>query len=799
MTAPIYVSYRLFGPNIDGDLTASFIRCNPVSAMRRSVGLSPDQIQLEVKTSEWVGSGFRIDRPFAIEFGDFAAGETVRLGGWMLSRTDPLKPGYDPTDVSGTLTAQTLRLSFVSLPAWLGDARGGLIGAGTKNPLGPTGLVDTESEDYLTPQAAANLLLDAAGLGGTCPAGINVGPDGVTPAVSPGPLDWGNARALPELADFLRWFGWAATLALDGSELVVHRLARAGETVTLPGTWEIDLDRRASQPTSRAMRIVVTSGRTRKTRITRRTLGGDLALEWVGYDDRTGRWLNGTEWAGLYGASDNPADLINPGDIEAFRAGPIEPAADGGSSAEIAAAFGRIFSALRLHPDELVERSGFVAPGRLADRGDGEPFAASACYLDAVAAVAVQGSHFTDEPKTPTDGSGAATPVRIEGASAIAGDGVFRLPSTYVYARFGGTGSYEDAQALTGDQLQVTFAHESRVGFLRDDYFVAVFDLSYVAGVLTATEVTADAAINAALADPFTPKVSADFLREVVLEMPGVDEVLVNRDELVEQAKELALRRGGETLVLSGTIELRGIPRITPGDANGAVTAVTWQPEQWRTLVEINGHETPLSEFAGFEAAAGRSLVAGLRRAALPASSAAVRETRAGGAPLTGGGSGTAAEPERQAAVRGREVADVALPRRNGPGLVEAVPPLAPGIRSFFARILGGAGESSVPNRFEYPWEMVKYTGEGGFVAAGPTHAIMGPAFNMHEADGLASLQTPGGISVVNFPPNWSLQPIGPGTVVLMYGPFRNQDLERDEWLFAATNDIDGVCPEVPA
>lgn len=776
---------RLTGTTSAGAPSLESTTCRLVTPPRRSVGLFGDVLVVVIPYNG-VGSDWDLAAPFLLSIGEDLGGvfTGVTLGGYYLRQRREVAWGEDPS--TGVFRFHEIELVFVTLPGVLRDGRGGLLTAGTLNRTDRTGRVDTSDPGYATRQALVDLCLDALGVPhDPCPAGINTPVDGVTTIHAPGPLDWGLTRALPEIEQLLADVGWAATLANLGDKIVVHRLRRGGETITLPPAITADAEPYSPEVSSglRPSRIVVTSGRTRTTVITDRSLdsAGAVPLEWVAFDARSGQWLNGAEWTAAY-----PAE-VGPGDIAFWREGP------GGAdrSVEDLRAFDRMFTALRLHADD---RPGAAALVTLSEsvNADGDVFGGTPAVLFARYCVDQGGGTFVNEP-------GDADPlVRLDGVRAVPGEGVFILPTDATFVRMspGPNGGHADADALGDTDLRIVFAHESARGDWARDYYASGWEVSTTGGVVSVTQMNASA-LAAAIADDEVVTIEAPWLRRVVVQLEGdVSETPLNDAALDAVAKQLALARVGADLVTTFEIEVRGIRAIEPGDAEGAVSAVEWDLAGNRTRVFVNTHETPGAEFDRLEAAARRSVAAGLGRFSLAGSSAGTMSSRAGSTPgetTTGAASaGGAAAPEATSGLRGRERAAAGRPVQgeSGGGLRRAT--TRSEASSLWAEILDYT--EVAPNVWHYQWREVRLGGGGwAAVANGRDYLTHGVAINTIEAPNDGVGLEGNGVDMGNLVGTFAMRPVGTGAVVLLRGPY-SLGGGATRMVFSAVNQVDGEC-----
>ena len=778
------IECEISGSLANGTPSGTWAAARLLGRPRRSVGMYGDwivaQIPWDALAAEW-----DLTRAFRVRFGE--SGTLVTLGGYYLRQRRQVEWGIDPLDgVTTRFFAHELRL--VTLPGVMRDGRGGTLTEGTLNPLGTDGAVNTGAANYRTTQQLVDLCLDAIGVAhDAAPAALDTPVDGSTVVDAPGPLDWGMTRALPELEAILARVGWSCTLVNDGSKLTVHRLRRAGETITLPAEITNHAEPYSLEISNgvRADRVVVTSGRTRSTIITDRTLGGARPLEWVAFDTRGGAWLNNAQWIAAY-----PTEY-GPGDIVAFRLGPGGVERTPGRMRE----FAHLFSAVRLHVNDRPANTRFVVPGGTIDAGFTDLGASAAVALARVALDQGNGL-FLNAPV----GAGDA-PLRFDGVRAVAGEGVFVLPSDVAFVRMASrVGAHADAQALSGDHLRLVFAHEAETGDHLVDYFAAGYKTAFVGGLVTAVTMSSGELADA-LADPHAVKIEAPFLRRVLLWPEGAGSpTYVNDADLLDIAKQIALTRLGGAALSSGVIELAGMHAIEPGAVDGAVTTVEWDFSGgvFRTYVAINLHETPESWYDAAEAAARRSIGGGAGRHSLAGSSAGAGDARAGSTPgdSTVGAAGAHAvgAPEALPALRGRESAATGRRALDEPAPSVEIP--RRDASSLWVEILDYTPISA--NRWKYGWREVKPSGNGWTsVVGGRDYISSGYAYNTIERPndgvGLEGNSTDMGYLLVTM----TLRPVAPGIVIRLYGPYDDGAGVNVNW-FAYENANDGPCPEVP-
>jgi hypothetical protein len=772
----------LSGTKADDTPSTNTIACMPEGSIRRTIGLFGDELRVRIKKGA-IPIDWDRTKAVSITFGhdDGITPETITLGGYFMVRIGAMSWGEE-IPVGGGVSYTEMLVVMQTLPRRLREARGGLLAVGTKNPLGRDGRVDTAHADYLNYQQAVDACLDALGVAhDAAPASLNTAIDGLTTLVAPGPLDWGNARAIDELEALLAATGHTAVFANDGSKITVLKLHRAGETLTIPPAIIADADSFATETglSLRGSTIVVTSGTTRATVVTSRSFDATLepALEWVAWDDRTGAWLNGTQWTATY-----PGE-VPPGSLSEFQKGP------GPASVR---AFARLFSAVRLTGADVAGRSRFITPAEAA--GSGTDLLAGAAAFVKMRACRDEGqSQFRNLPTLDTD-----APIRIDGVQAVSGEGVFVLPGDFTYVRMAATtiGTYADAEALATDDLAVTFAHEVNTGTHKDDYFVAAWKVTGTGAAITLTEQTG-ANLDAAIADPQSVKIEAPFLRKVMYQNPGGALVWSNSADLKAVALNLALQRAGASTSQTAVIPVIGIKDHAPGEISGAVTSVEWDLDANRTVLVVGAHEAPSTFYERQESRARRSVAAGLRRFSQPGSSAAMADARAGSTPgeLAGvaGGGDEGVAPEAMSGTRGRDAAltgrGASKPAGVRPG--DSWPRYAEQTR-IIAKITGATSIGA--NRWEYDWTEVRLDDTKVFTTSTRNSATHGKALNIEEAFNTASGVQGNGVDVDPLPGTFALQSVRGNPVVELAGAHRLTD-GTQIWLFSETNAIDGACP----
>lgn len=754
-----------------GDLHATTIRAMLSSPIRRSLGASGDPINLTVEASEWP-AGWKHDGEFIVKIND---GEVdggsqpineLDIEGYRLKLKMPLGIGNDLGDAEGTPEAKQLAIVLEAQIAGLRQGLGNLINLGTVNDLDENGEVDTAGDNYYTIQQLVETALSATGFEYEgAPAGINSDVTG-TPIDAPGPLDWGNARPIDELEAILGRIGWSLVQLNDGT-IASRPLLRAGEPIEIPTAFETIAEpyELASTPAIKGSKIIITSGATRATTITKRTLED---LEFVTYDPETDAWSTQTGTAlSLYKGGITPDD-VNP---------------DG------ARTLGQLYKALRLTGDDLVEASRFVNIPESLDHGALLQFAGSAGVVEALCCVKQGGDQLTNTPPLDTDSL-----IRLEGLRAIGGKGVFVLPSDAEFVRISGmvTGRRSDVRELDDDELQITFAHESNTGVYREDYFAVGFEWVDDEGTITIeTMETED--VDDALEDPSVRKLGAPFLRRVQTYDKDTDTLTtLNSTQLTTIAKQLASAYLSEDLAQAGVIVLPGIHDINPGDWSGAVTSVTFDVLSNKTIVTVNQHEVPRSEYERLERAAGRSIASGIGAIRLNRSSAAGTDARHTMSATHQGGGETAATPEQMPQSRGREhtVAGVQGSIDSGPRARVDMPTIAEQ-GMIFARITDATLDGT--NRWIYDWEEVRFEDDEpvttGAVRTSDTH---GQAMNLREMLNDGTGVQGNGVDVANLPSGFAIQPVSGRGAVILFGPY--QDGGEDRWYFQSTNGVDGSC-----
>jgi len=745
----------LYGTKDDGTPSAVGLHARTVGRISRSIGLQGDALQLLCPRTfpvEWNRT-----KPFRIVFGDTVT--TMTLGGYMLRRAsatnwghpfNPPPPPPPPPLPSAPAEHFEAVCIFETIPGLWRDGAGGIMIVGTLNPLGADGRVDDTHDDYMNNQTLVDNLLDSLNFAhDPAPAGLNTAIDGVTTLIAAGPLDWGNARALPELEALLAQLGWTAVFANDGSKVSVIRLMRSGEIFTPPSlivdnaeAYILD-DSQAVRPS----KIVVTSGRTRTTIISERTFGqlGEIPLVWVSLSEVTGRWL-------LRSESDQ---------LDAFKAGPV-------GADETTRLFSKSFTAVRLGAVEIPTHSQFVTLPEAAESAAYAGFALSPCMVFLRGCVLEPGGEYVNAPLDVEDDL-----LAVEGAQAIVGEGVFILPTSIRAVRMpedDNRGAHMDAIALEDGDIVVRFSHEAHTGDHVVDYYVSGWESSVSMGVISVTQLLGLDLIDA-LEDPLVLKLEAPFLRRLMVwDMGAADPDPINDADLNEIAKQIALSKVADASARSGRIVLRGTHDVPPGYASGAVSAVEWSYDGGHTTtLFINQHELPGSFWDELNFQAGRSIAAGLDRYTLGGSSAALAEVRAGSTPGDFGGvygGGGTRSPEAVSGSRGREAAIVheaskkSMPHANGvlPSRVEA---------SERTVLITGHDLVGGETFLDYRWKEAKWDFvEDRYVEVlgGLTSTTHGKARNLSEMEGVQL-------------------PVRDNTVVRLTGPRRT--LGSSTWFFS--------------
>lgn len=754
MTAPLSPISFISGEPVMG--TAVTLPCRVLAAPRRTLGLFGDTLQVAIKASAWPVEGWVAGSAgvYTLTYG--LGADVLSLGGYTLASVAPGTFGVDLTDPDGEPEAQSIILTLVTKPARWRDARGGAIRAKVFNPVKADGSIDTASPDYRTNSQLVALALGSIGVA------YEALPSSLDTLQPPAAIDWSFARPMHELEALLARIGHAAAFTNDGSKVRIVRLPRGGDDVAVPSEIEEKAEpyELISAPTLRGSKFVVTSGRVRTIALTWRTAED---MEWVWFDPKTGRWLNAAQTETLYPGTPNPDDLA------ALRAGP-------GKSPQEREHFQRIFRALRLKGDDLKKASRFTPlpadNGASLDVGGAEVnFGAVAAFGFAQAAFEISSGVFRNEP----DDLGQPH-VRVD-VQAHAGDGVFRFEQPLFYVDPSNQGGYGDAHLLGDDKLYVAFAHEVE----SDDFLARSFTRGFVIDEAGQLQQMTDADTIAAMNAPETVVVEAPFLRRIVSWPRGEQEYTPVNDTALEAiALNIARSRVGKDQIESGVIEVRGLINVQPGDWGGAVSSVTWNRDRVRTIITVNEHETPGSEFDALEADAMRSIASGLSRFSLPGSAVELSDVRSGSAEDETAGASVTRGKEAASGAR----ATHAGPRTSTPAVVNS---------RWLARPTGSSSVGA--NRFAYQWqEVVPDETPGTFraVANGRTHATHGLLYPGGEAYNTASGVIGNGVNRANLPPGWSMQPIA-NQVLEVIGPF---GAEGARWCVCVgvTNSDDGTC-----
>lgn len=778
MTPPPAMVQRLKGTTAGGSASAEVVAVKAVGPVRRTIGLHGDGLSLNVPAftsagaQVWPPSDWDLSKPMTYEFG--LEGSTIELGGYLLVGAEPLAMGVSEPDhsSSGDVVPNIYALSLLTKVGVWRDGRGGRLTVGDRNVINNAGeVVDTHPSYRIHSELVAECV-SAMGLTlGTMDASI----DDFAP---PGPLDWGNARAIDELEGVLSRIGFAAVLSLDGGSINIIRLPQAGADQTLPVIGDApDFAEPYELGTHRAVRgktIVVSSGRTRTIIVSDHELSD---FEWVAYDERTGTWGNAAEWASAY-----PGE-IGPADIDKYREGPPK-------DARARAQWMRLYGALRLNTEEVWYAKRRIAPLPIKT-GAGED------AMSKVGAI-VYGRGLVDRGSNimANDPLEASPVKRFDGARAHSPDGVIELPTSAEWVKITGQdiGTREHAVELGGEDITVRFAHEANEDDRLVNYYWRGFSAAVVDGEIELAPITDPSLLGAAIDDPETLVIEAPFLQRVMVWPvgdPAPSDEPTNQATLDELAQELATARAAAEGASSGIVELRGLQAKAPGAYDGGATSITWDIERLRTIVDLNAHEAPQAWYDQLAERASRSLAAGLGRFNPPASSASMSDVRAGSTPgeaFVAGLAGGAPTGAGGAATRGAEDR-VAI----GPGLVS---PQAPAPRqapqSLIARITGATSIGT--NKWRYEWESIAFdnTTPLAYTASANkrTHTTDGYAYNGLEGPNSGSGVQGNGIDVGNLTGTFALKPIGVGAIVELRGPLTT----GTPWIFWAPNQVDGEC-----
>jgi hypothetical protein len=767
--------------NIDPDSGAMHItklRAVLDGPIRKSVGSSGDSVSLSVEASEWPAN-YAIDGEFHININQGETGNELVLKGYKLMIKMPVSMGNDLDDPDGTPTPRQYRILLETRIRGLRDGLGGLLNEGTLNELDTEGGVDINHADYKSNQELVDMCLDAMGLEHeAAPLSLDQGADGST-IFAPGPLDWGNARPLNELEAILSRLGWTVVQLNDG-KVAVRRLLRAGEAINIPAPILAAAEPYTlqSMPGVRGSKMLVTSGATRSTIITTRQLPDSKSptgtgLEWVTFNPAINEW-----------------EVQSATAIDDYKAGITA----GDLSPEASKQLGQLFRALRLNASELSKTNIFVNIPTAIDFGDLAAFAGGPGVVEAACCIKMAGDQLVNVPTL------TGTKTRIDGLRAISGQGVFVLPTDAEYVRVDGfdTGRKGDVRELGHDDLILTFAHEANTGVFTDDYFVVGFEWDHSTGSPVISTMTHEQVL-VALDDASVVKVGAPMLRRVMSwDDAAASPIMVshNSTELTAIAKQIAVAKMADSSVESGAIVLRGIVDINPGDIDGAVTTVAWNPTQNITIITINQHEVPRSHYEKLQRASGNSIASGIGSMRLSRSSAALGDLRN---TLTAGTDtprieGTAT-PESNPQQRGRtrSMAGVKGVQDGGVRTRVDLPTVAEQTSIFVqitaSTLIGAAGS----NIWEYDWSEVRFdAGIPSIVGATRTSTTHGKARNTMEMLNTGSGVEANGIDVDALTGTFEMQPISDLAIVELRGPF--PPIATPLWYFASTNAIDGEC-----
>ena len=770
------------------------LEVTPMGPVQRSLGTAGDPVVLRIPAGSWPegAGGFTDAGEYTLTLD--VEGDALALEGYRLRTRRHAEHGIPLA--GGSATPKTELVMLDTAIRWWREGRGGMISRGVLNQLDENGHVDTDASTYLTTKDLCDAALNDLGVDhDACPASINLAADG-SAVDAPGPLDWGNARAITELEALTMRVGYALAWGIDATLRIV-RLARAGDPLTLstPLAEVAEPYTPDEGPGIRGSVILVTSGATRTTAIQERAID---QLEWVAYDERTGQWLNQTDFDILY-----PSE-IGPEDLTRFRAG-----LTGDQTTPLAAKqFAQIFTALALKSGDGEGGAGdrercsmFVnIPGQFDEDAGGDlaAFAGTPGLVEARVCVDLGSEQFRNFPM------GAEDPlVRIEGLKAVPGSGVFVLPADAVYARVGSgvTGRRGDLNALGEDDLNIVFAHESNTGQETLDFGIWGFMLD-TSGATPALLAMDEAEVLAAYVDPEVLKLHTPYLRRIVLRDtvgPLFIDTPLNDDIMGALAGQVAWTRIAEDRLTSAVVPLRGLVAVNPGDEDGLVSRVVWDVDALRTYLFLGQHERPGSEEEMRRRAAGDSISAGVGSVQLQRSGVSLADARAQATADRIVGHVGPGSPAANAVQRGQEraTAGVQASKGEGPQPGEGLAKLRE--LTTIKALLNPAEmppTSFAPNRWEYDWEEVALNGRdissAGAVRKSSTH---GKALNMCEAMNAATGTLGNGVEVGNIPIGWSLVPIGP-RVVTLEGPHWDADESDWVWWFGATNMIDGACAE---
>jgi hypothetical protein len=766
---------------------ADTLDVTPASLVQRSIGTGGDPVILRRGVGTvWPESWTDADEFWLTLDADRGDGGVTLKGYRLRTRRNadfglPVAGGVADTFAEEILLDTNIRV--------LREGRGGMISAGVLNALREDGHVDVDASTYLTTSELVEIALDALGVTHEgAPASMDLAADGVTAIDAPGPLDWGNVRALTELEALLFRVGYTIAFGIDGVVRVV-RLPRAGEPISLSSwitdaaePWEADVG-----PGLRGSTILVTSGSTRTTAIQERALD---QLEWVAFDERTNAWLNQTDFDTLY-----PSE-IGPEDIARFRAGLTGAQFSPLASKQLA----QVYTALALKPGtgdfvgagDLERCSMFVNIPSEVTAGELAAFRGTPGLVEARVCVDMGGEQFRNFPD-----DGEDPLVRLEGLKAVQGAGVFILPGDAVYARVDGllVGRRGDLVPLGVSDLNIVFAHESMTGQPEMDYGLWGFTLD-TSGPEPALLPLDAAETLAAYADPEVVKVHQPMLRRLVLRdtVGGLPtDTPLNDTELAAIAGQLAWAKIAEESLASAVITLRGLWTISPGDEGGQINRIVWDHRALRTYLFINQHERPGSEEEMMRRAAGDSIAAGVGGVQLLRSNASLADARLQANADRGGAGPADGSPAANPALRGHEraMAGTRPVKGEGPQPGEGLPKYKE--TTLITALLRPDPVSIGDNKWEYEWDEVPEHPNaaipGTAARSSDTH---GKARNMCERNNSATGIQGNGEDAANYTATWGMVPIGP-CVVELRGPF---PMEGDYyWRFFATNVSDGTCP----
>ena len=753
------------------DLETGNIHVTSVDVMlngtiRRTLGASGDRVVLTMEASSWP-AGWKDDGEFILRINNGQLTDALEIAGYRLKSKLPMSIGNATDDPDAAPMAMQLHIELEPHLRGLRDGLGNLLSEGTLNELDENGEVDTASASYRTIQQLVDTAMSAMGFEYVgSPVSINTSVGGLAVDAS-GPLDWGNARPLEELESILGRIGWSVVQLNDGT-IAVRRQLRAGEEITIPQPI-LDVAEPyvlGSSPSIRSNKLVITSGATKATTITKRTLAD---LDWVVFDPTTNEW----------GDQDAGALTLYKGGLTASTADQ-----DGVKN------LGQLYRAVRLTGDDLAKASRFVNFPDSLDHGALLPFAGSAGVVEAKCSVKVAGDQLKNTPADDADPH-----IELEGLKAISGMGVFVLPASSEFVRVASLtdGRRSDARELLDSELEITFAHESNTGDFNTDYFARGYKWVDDMGSVTIEEMD-QSELTDALDNPNIPKVGAPFLWRVQTYDKASDTHTVLNDEQLEAiAKQYASFYLSSGTVEAGVILLRGIHEVEPGDWDGAVSSVSYDIFHNQTIVTVNQHEVPRSDYERLARAAGRSVAAGVGQVQLGRSSAARGELRYTLSPQsTDAASGTGASPQQVAGDRGRERSESGSQGSKHSGLhartdLSTIPELS----EIFVRITGETLLSD--NKWEYDWEEVRFANDEAVTTGSVrTSASYGKALNLMEMLNTAAGVQGNGVDVANLDNDFEIQPISDRAVVMLKGPYTISGVNR--WLFQAVNAVDGVC-----